>query len=279
MKDMLKGKVAWVTGASSGMGEATALTFGREGAVVIVGGGHRREPAMETCRKIKEMGGTARYYGPLDVSDPENIKEHYAKIIAEFGRVDILAAFAGKSFDNDNLPPDVHWQKTMDVNMKGMYDCCMAVMPGMKEQRGGSIIICSSNGAFNPTTPAYEYHMAKGACEALAVNLALDGAAYGVRVNCIKPGCILTGFWDELIPDKQEQLAFTAQIAKKEVPLQRAGTSQDIANVALFFASELSSYVTGLRLFVGGGQGYIYSPNQSFLLSDDAQDTLPVGVR
>ena len=83
----------------------------------------------------------------------------------------------------------------------------------------------------------------------------------------------------ELIPDKQEQLAFTAQIAKKEVPLQRAGTAQDIANVALFFASELSSYVTGLRLFVGGGQGYIYSPNQSFLLSDDAQDTLPVGVR
>ena len=279
MENMLKGKVAWVTGASSGMGEATALTFGKEGAIVIVGGGRKKERALATCKAIEEAGGIARYYGPLDVSDPQNIKDHYQKIIDEFGRVDILAAFAGKSFDNDNLPRDEHWQRTMDVNLRGMYDCCMAVFPGMKEQHSGSIIVCSSNGAFNPTTPAYEYHMAKGACEALATNLALDGAAYGVRVNCIKPGCILTGFWDELIPDKAEQLAFTAQIAKKEVPLQRAGTAQDIANVALFFASELSSYVTGLRMFVGGGQGYIYSANQSFLLSDDAQDTLPVGVR
>ncbi len=202
-----------------------------------------------------------------------------AKIMDEFGRIDILACFAGKSFDNDGLPKEEHYERTFAVNMTGTYHCCMEVFPIMKAQRSGSIIICSSNGAFNPTTPAYEYHMAKGACESLAKNLALEGAPLGVRVNCIKPGCILTKFWNELIEDEKERIAFTNKIAMKEVPLRRVGTAQDIANVALFFASELSSYVTGLGMYVGGGQGYIYSSGQSFLLSEDAQETLPVGVR
>lgn len=279
MENMLKGKIAWVTGASSGMGEATALTFAKEGATVIIGGGSKVARAQKTLETIKAFGGDARYYGPLNVGKTEEVYAQYNKIIEEFGRVDILASFAGKSFDNDGLEHEEHWQKTMDVNMRGTYDTCMAVFEGMKKQGSGSIIVCSSNGAFNPTTPAYEYHMAKGGCEALCANMAFEGARYGVRVNCIKPGCILTGFWDELIPDKEAQTGFTAQIAKSEVPLGRPGTSQDIANVALFFASELSSYVTGLRLFVGGGQGYLYAANQTFLLSDAAQETLPVGVR
>lgn len=279
MIDMLKDKIAWVTGASSGMGEATALTFAREGATVIVGGGSNRAASEALVKQIESEGGRARFYGPLDVSDYNNIKEHVGKIIAEFGRIDILACFAGKSFDNDSLDKETHYRRTFEVNMTGTYHCCMEVFPYMKAQRSGSIIICSSNGAFNPTTPAYEYHMAKGACESLARNLALEGAPLGVRVNCIKPGCILTKFWNELIEDEKERIAFTNKIAQKEVPLKRVGTAQDIANVALFFASELSGYVTGLNMYVGGGQGYIYSSSQSFLLSEDAQDTLPVGIR
>jgi len=276
---MLGGKIAWVTGASSGMGEATALTFAREGAAVIIGGGSNRAAAEGLLERIRAEGGDARYYGPLDVSSRAGVAEQVGKIKDEFGRLDVLACFAGKSFDNEGLTREEHYERTFAVTMTGTYNCCMEAFPLMKAQRSGSVIICSSNGAFNPTTPAYEYHMAKGACESLAVNLALEGAPLGIRVNCIKPGCILTQFWNELIEDEAERLAFTNRIAQKEVPLGRVGSAQDIANVALFFASELSSYVTGLCMYVGGGQGYIYSANQSFLLSADAQETLPVGVR
>ncbi len=279
MNNMLSGKIAWVTGASSGMGEATALTFGREGATVIVGGGRNTAAAERLVSQIRAAGGSARFYGSLDVSSHDNIKEHVRKIMDEFGRIDILACFAGKSFDNDGLSREEHYNRTIAVNMTGTYHCCMEVFPIMKAQKSGNIIVCSSNGAFNPTTPAYEYHMAKGACESLATNLALEGAPLGIRVNCIKPGCILTNFWAELIEDENERVNFTNAIAQKEVPLKRVGTAQDIANVALFFASELSSYVTGLNMYVGGGMGYIYSSGQSFLMSSEAQDTLPVGVR
>ncbi len=277
MIDMLKGKIAWVTGAASGMGEATAKTFAREGAIVIVGD-YNAEGAKRVAAEIEAEGGSARFYGRLDVSSREDVDAQVTAAVSEFGRLDVLAAFAGKSFDNDNLPRETHYERTFAVNMTGTYNCCMAAFPVMKEHGFGSIIICSSNGSFNPTTPAYEYHMAKGACESLARNLAFEGAQFGVRVNAIKPGCILTAFWNELIDDEDARVSFTNTIAQKEVPLKRVGTAQDIANVALFFASELSSYVTGLDLYVGGGQGYIYSSNQSFLLSDDAQGTLQYGV-
>ncbi len=127
------------------------------------------------------------------------------------------------------------------------------------------IIICSSNGAFNPTAPAYEYHMAKGACESLTVNLAMDLAKYGIRVNCIKPGPIATNFWNELMGEgsNDAQAAVLKGIADIEVPLGRIGHADDIAGPALWFASDLSAYITGLCLYVGGGMGYVYAYNQS----------------
>jgi NAD(P)-dependent dehydrogenase (short-subunit alcohol dehydrogenase family) len=136
----------------------------------------------------------------------------------------------------------------------------------MKERNSGKIIICSSNGAFNPTTPAYEYHMAKAGCESLTVNLAMEVAPQGIRVNCIKPGPIVTPFWDELLPPGPERDGLLGGIASVEVPLGRTGTPEDIAGPALFFASDLSAYITGLCLYVGGGMCYIYAHGQSFIL-------------
>lgn len=265
MKDMLKDKIAIVTGATSGMGTATAVDFAREGAKVVVCG-RNQDKAKAVVDQIVSEGGEAVTFGVFDVEDTDSIKMTVDKTMEKYGRIDILAAFAGGTFNNrQDLTAKEMYDKTVSVNMTGTYDTVFAVVPIMKEQKSGNIIICSSNGAFNPTTTPYDYHMSKGACEALTVNLAFDLAPLGIRVNCIKPGPIVTGFWDELLPEGPERDALFEGISSLEVPLHRMGTPEDISGVALFFASELSAYVTGLCMYVAGGTGYIFSENQSFI--------------
>lgn len=270
MKDMLKGQIAIVAGGTSGMGEATAKLYAQEGAIVVIGGTNPKK-GNRVKDEILAAGGQARYYGPLDVSSKDSCQAIVDQTIAEFGRIDILANFAGRSYDGvSNMTPEERYQTTMDVNMTGTYHLVFAVVPHMKAAKSGKIILCSSNGAFNPTTPAYDYHMAKAACESLTVNLAMELAPLGIRVNCIKPGPIVTPFWDELFPpeEKEAMEATFNGIASKEVPLNRMGTPEDIAGPALFFASELSAYITGLLLYVGGGMGYVYAHGQSALLGN-----------
>ncbi|MDR1014216.1 MAG: SDR family oxidoreductase [Coriobacteriales bacterium] len=269
MKDMLEGKVALITGATSGMGEATARLFAREGAKVVIGG-RSADKGRRIAAEIEEAGGVARFYASLDVTEQDSVDAVVDATLREFGQIDILATYAGQTFDHDGLDPWEQYDRTMDANMTGTYRCVLAVLPHMKERESGNIIICSSNGAFNPTTPAYDYHMAKGACESLTVNLATELAPLGIRVNCIKPGPIVTPFWDELIEEGEGRRALFAGIAKREVPMERVGTPEDIAGPALFFASGLSAYVTGLCLYVAGGMGYIYAHGQSFLMSGEA---------
>jgi NAD(P)-dependent dehydrogenase (short-subunit alcohol dehydrogenase family) len=263
MTDMLKDQVAIVTGGASGMGEATAKIYAKEGAKVVIADFNPKN-AQKVVDEIIAAGGVARFYQPVDVSDRAQVDSIVEKTIEEFDRVDILAAYAGKTFDGDpNMTQQECLEKTTAVNQWGTYYSCFAVVPLMKKQKSGKIIICSSNGAFNPTAPAYEYHMAKGACESLCVNLAMDLAKFGIRVNCIKPGPIITAFWDELMEAGEERTKMLQGIADIEVPLGRTGTADDIAGPALFFASELSSYVTGLCMYVAGGMGYVYAYGQS----------------
>ena len=266
MQDMLKDKVAIITGATSGMGKAIAKLFASEGAKVIIGGRNQTR-AQAIVDDITAAGGEAITFGPMDVTSKESIQATVDATMEKYGRIDILAAFAGGSFNgNPNLTPDEAYRKTMAVNLDGTYDTVMAIVPIMKEQKSGNIIICSSNGAFNPSTHPYDYHMAKGACESLTVNLAFELAPLGIRVNCIKPGPIVTEFWDELVPEGPERDALFNGISMTEVPLNRMGTPEDIAGVALFFASDLSAYVTGERMYVCGGMGYVYAHRQSFIL-------------
>ena len=259
----LEGKIAFITGASSGMGKDICYKFAEEGATVILGA--RSEAKCKAIAEdIEAKGGKARFYGPLDVTSQENIKSIVDQTIAEFGRIDVAALFAGGFMGG--MTPEERYQKIMDVNMTGVYHCAMAVVPYMKEQKSGSIIICSSNGAFNPTSAVYDYHMAKGACESLTINLAFDLADSGVRVNCIKPGAIVTEFWDEVAPAGPERDALLAAIGETEVPLGRTGVAADISGPALFFASDaLSGYITGQLLYVGGGLGTILGKNQTML--------------
>jgi NAD(P)-dependent dehydrogenase (short-subunit alcohol dehydrogenase family) len=266
MEKMLQGQVALITGATKGMGAATARLFASEGAAVIIGG-RNAGVGRELANDISAQGGIARCYGPLDVTKQEDVEFAVQETLREFRQIDILVTYAGQTFDGKGLSPAEQYARTMDVNMTGTYRTVFAVLPHMKERKSGKIILCSSNGAFNPTTPAYDYHMAKAACESLTVNLATELAPLGIRVNCLKPGPIVTEFWDELLPAGAERDALFQGIATREVPMARMGTAEDIAGPALFFASELSAYITGLCLYVGGGMGYVYSHGQSFLMS------------
>ena len=265
LTDMLKGQVALVTGATSGMGEAVAKLYAKEGAAVVVGGRSVNKGSL-LADEICAAGGIARYYGPMDVTSEDSIKNAIYSTVNEFGKIDILATFAGKTFDGEGLSARENYDKTMESNMTGTYNTVFSVLPYMKERKSGKIIICSSNGAFNPTTPAYVYHMSKAACESLTVNLAMEVAPLGIRVNCIKPGPIMTPFWDELASQGADIDTLLSGIAAHEVPMGRIGVPDDIAGPALFLASDLSSFVTGLCLYVGGGIGYIYSHAQSFIL-------------
>ena len=265
MKDMLKGQIAIITGATSGMGAAVARLYAAEGATVVIGG-RSADKGNKLAAEICDSGGVARYYGPMDVTSEDSIKATVKSTIDEFGQIDILASFAGKTFDGEGMSVRESFNLTMDSNLMGTFVTVFAVLPYMKERKSGKIILCSSNGAFNPTTPAYMYHMAKGACESLTVNLAMDVAPLGIRVNCIKPGAIETPFWDELATQGADIDAILKGIAAHEVPMGRIGKPEDIAGPALFLASDLSSYITGLCLYVTGGGGYVYSHAQSYIL-------------
>jgi 3-oxoacyl-[acyl-carrier protein] reductase len=159
LEKMLSGQVALITGATSGMGEAVARLFAKEGAAVIIGG-RSVNKGNALAKEINESGGVARYYGALDVTSESSNKETVDKTIAEFGKIDILATFAGKTFDGEGLDAKTSYDKTIESNLTGTYNTVFAVLPYMKEKKSGKIVICSSNGAFNPTTPAYSYHMA-----------------------------------------------------------------------------------------------------------------------
>ena len=237
MKDMLKDQVAIVTGGGSGMGEATAKLYAKEGAKVVIAD-FNEEKAQKVVDEITAEGGVARFYKKMDVSDRAQVEEIAKLTYDEFGKIDILAAYAGGTFDgNPNLTQQEVLEKTTAVNQWGMYYTCFAVVPYMKK--------------------------AKSACESLTVNLAMDLAKFGIRVNCVKPGPIVTAFWDELMEDGPERKAMLKGIAETEIPLGRTGTAEDIAGPALFFASDLSQYITGLCMYVTGGAGYVYSFGQS----------------
>jgi NAD(P)-dependent dehydrogenase (short-subunit alcohol dehydrogenase family) len=252
------------------MGAATAHLYAAHGASIVVAdyNEERAENAVRLINGDKDViaaGGSAVFFGRTDITSSASIRAMVAKTIEKYGKIDILATFAGRTFDGDDLSARENFDKTVESNLWGTYDTVNAVVPHMKERKSGSIIICSSNGALNPTTPAYAYHMAKAGCESLTVNLAMELAPLGIRVNCLKPGPIKTSFWDEL-GDKDEIDVLLDGIAGFEVPLGRIGTADDIAGPCLWLASELSSFITGLCLYVGGGIGYIYSHSQSFLL-------------
>lgn len=251
---LLKDRVAIVTGGAKGIGRGIALKFASEGCDVVVNARHI-EGAQKVANDIKKLGRKSLAIA-ADVSKSAEVNDMVARTIKEFGKIDILVNNAGGVAGDAKLEEtsEEDWDRVINVNLKGQFLCCKAVVPYMKKNKYGKIINVSSMGAIHPPAPIVHYHSAKGGVLGLTTNLALELAQENITVNAILPGPITTEFFTEMLKkmSKEEGKAFFKKLENK-VPMHRMGTPEEIAGVALFLASDLSSYVTGEAINAGGG--------------------------
>jgi NAD(P)-dependent dehydrogenase (short-subunit alcohol dehydrogenase family) len=243
LKDLLGGRVAVVTGAGSGIGQATAQRFAAAGARVLV---NDRDPdtADATARTILDGGGEAASVAG-DVRRAEDVDRAVRTAADLWGRVDILHNNAGYGLPDSvaDLDDDV-LQELLQVNLFGAVYGIRAVLPLMKAAGGGSIINTASNAAFAAAHGRTGYGIAKAGVLQLTRSTAVENGRYGIRANAICPGPIRTPAFERFAPD----LTYYAE----QIPMKRLGTPGDVAGVALFLASDLSSYVSGVALPVDG---------------------------
>jgi NAD(P)-dependent dehydrogenase (short-subunit alcohol dehydrogenase family) len=252
---LLKDRVAIVTGAAMGIGAGIAARFAAEGCAVTVADIADAE-GVKTAAEISRKGGRALFVH-CDVTDYEQVQEMVRRTIEKFGRIDILVNDAGgvpglgaESVEGVSIE---QWDRIIALNLTSQFLCCKAVIPHMKERKYGKVVNVSSVGAVHPPASLVHYHAAKAGVLGLTVNLALELARQNITVNAILPGPIMTPFWDPVAKAQADREAYFADVAKKEVPMQRMGTPEDVAGAALFLASDLSAYMTGESIFVGGG--------------------------
>jgi NAD(P)-dependent dehydrogenase (short-subunit alcohol dehydrogenase family) len=253
----LTGRVAMITGAGSGMGRAAARLFAAEGASVVVAEVNAETgPTVE--REIRDAGGTARFVA-CDVSQADQVKAAVDAAVAEFGALHVLYNNAGLWYPaRGNYRPGITdapaplleeniWEVTIGVNLKGTYLCCKYGIPAMQAAGGGAIINVSSIAALRVGRGASDaYTAAKGGIMTMTRTLAVEHAQYGIRCNCIFPGAIKTPLVGELTPEQERATAAS-------IPLGRWGQPEDVAKMALFLASDDSSWITGQFFVVDGG--------------------------
>ena len=251
---LLKDRVAIITGGSMGIGKGITLKFADEGCSVVIADISDSE-GQKTVEEISRKGGKALYIN-CDVTNSIKVEDMVKKTADTFGKVDILVnsaggipGFAGEGIEHTS---NEMWDKIVDLNLKGVFFCCRAVVPYMKKNKYGKIVNISSMGAVAPPAPLHHYHAAKGGVLSLTYNLAQELASFNIYVNCILPGPVRTPFWKPVTRDVEDVEAFFRHVAEA-VPLQRVGTPEDLGGAALFYASDLSSYVTGDRMYVSGG--------------------------
>ena len=245
----LENKVAVVTGSSSGIGEAIALVFAQEGAAVVVNYSRREEAAQKVLQKVEAAGGKGLVVG-ADVSDPKEVEAMVQQAVSTFGRLDIMVNNAGMERKMPFLQtPFEVWQETIAVNLTGAWLGCQAAAKQMVAQGDGGRIINVSSVHEDLAMPTNSpYCATKGGVRMLMRTLAVELAPHNITVNNIAPGAIETPMDAPLEqnPDEMKELL-------SEIPLGRMGKPEEVANLALFLASNDSSYVTGSTLFVDGG--------------------------
>lgn len=247
----LKEQVAIVTGGGSGIGQASALLFAREGACVAIVD-RDLAAAEDTAKRIQAEGGEAMAFG-ADVGAPGTADANAAEVLAHWNRIDVLMCAAGFSCGGTVLttaPED--WDAVFRTNVGGTWLWARAVVPAMQSQGSGSIITFASQLALAGGKGNSAYIAAKGAIMSLTRTMALDFAADGIRVNAIAPGAIDTpmlarGFGRQADPDAAREAS------RKRHALGRFGRAEDIANAALHLASDASAFTTGTTMVVDGG--------------------------
>lgn len=242
---LLDGKVALVTGAARGIGKAIALKFASEGADVAFTDLVINEAAEETVKEIEVFGHKVKAYAS-NAADFAQTQEVVDQIMADFGHIDILVNNAGITKDGLMLRmSEAQWDAVINVNLKSAFNFIHALTPIMARQRGGSIINMSSVVGVSGNAGQCNYSASKAGLIGLAKSIAKEMGPRGIRANCIAPGFIMSDMTAALPEEVREQWM-------KTIPLRRGGTPEDVANVALFLGSELSSYVSGQVIHVCG---------------------------
>lgn len=242
---LLDGKVALITGAAKGIGKAIALKFASEGADVAFTDLVINEAAEETIKELEVFGHKVKGYAS-NAADFAQTQEVVDQIMAEFGHIDILVNNAGITKDGLMLRmSEAQWDAVINVNLKSAFNFIHALTPIMARQRGGSIINMSSVVGVSGNAGQCNYSASKAGLIGLAKSIAKEMGPRGIRANCIAPGFIISDMTSALSEEVREQWV-------KTIPLRRGGTPEDVAKVALFLASDLSSYVSGQVIHVCG---------------------------
>jgi 3-oxoacyl-[acyl-carrier protein] reductase len=244
----LTGKVTLITGASRGIGAATAIKFAEAGSSVVV---HYFSHEAEAGRVVAEVRSRGRQAIAVraDVSRFEDVRALFDRTIEEFGRLDVVVANAGiwKGSAIDELDESA-WEETIDVNLKGIYACCHFAAKLMKKRRSGSIITVSSTAGQRGEAFHSHYAASKGGIIALTKSLAAELGPLGIAVNCVAPGWVDTDMSADPLRRGRELEKIVATI-----PLGRVASAEEVAGPILFLASDLARHITGEVLNVNGG--------------------------
>lgn len=246
---LLKGKIALITGGTAGIGKAIACLYAEHGADVVILGTNqeRSEQALKEIEACKADPQQRAACYLVDVSKTKQVDEIVEKILKEWGKIDILVNNAGITRDNLLMKmSEEDWDRVMEINLKSVYNTCRALARPMMKARGGIIINISSVIGLTGNAGQINYAASKSGMIGFTKSLAKELASRGIRANCVAPGYIETQMTDAL-PSPVKEAILT------KIPLSRIGQPRDIANAALFLASDHASYITGQVLTVDGG--------------------------
>lgn len=244
----LRGKVALVTGASGGIGRATAMALGKAGASVVINYRSKPGEAQEVADLVNEAGGIG-FPIQADVADQNAVEKMFAGAVERFGRLDIAISNAAYSDREPFYLANMDgFRRTVDVTMWGaFYTLRAATQQMIKQGQGGSIVIVSSPHAYIPAPRAMAYNMSKAAIEHMAKTAAIEVAEFRIRVNLVQPG------WTDTPGELKFASRETLDSAGAKIPLGRLGTSEEMAKGILFLVDPNNDYITGASLLIDGG--------------------------
>ncbi|MDR0542692.1 MAG: 3-oxoacyl-[acyl-carrier-protein] reductase [Dysgonamonadaceae bacterium] len=243
---LLEGKTALVTGAARGIGKAIALRFAEQGCRIAFTDLAIDENALAAVKEIEAFGVKVKAYAS-NAANYEDAHQVVDEIVKDFGRIDILVNNAGITRDGLMMRMnEAQWDMVISVNLKSAFNFIHALAPVMMKQKSGSIINMSSVVGVHGNAGQANYSASKAGMIGLAKSVARELGSRGIRANAIAPGFIATEMTHQLSDEVRAEW-------EKQIPLRRAGTPGDVADVALFLASDLSSYITGQVVQVDGG--------------------------